>query len=103
MIRLLLTLIFLLSASVASAKDLIIVGATWCSPCMQLKNFIKSNENQIKFNIVQIDIDKDKETARKLKVTKVPSSFIFDDDGKLLSKKIGYSSSSYKKWLEANE
>ena len=103
MIKLLLTLIFLLSTSVASAKDLIIVGATWCSPCTQLKNFIKSNKDQIKFNIVQIDIDKDKETARKLKVTKVPASFIFDDDGKLLSKKTGYSSFSYKKWLEENE
>ncbi len=101
--NLFLALLLSLSASVALAKDLIIVGATWCSPCTQLKNFINNNKDQIKFNIVQVDIDKDKETAQRLKVTKVPTSFIFDDDGKLLSKKIGYSSSLYKKWLEGYE
>ena len=102
MIKLLLTLIFLLSTSVASAKDLIIVGATWCPACVKLKNFTDNNKSKIKFNIENIDIDKDKETANILKVTKIPTSFIFDDDGKLLSKKIGYDSSYYQ-WLRNNE
>ena len=100
--NLFLALLLSLSASVALAKDLVIVGATWCPACAKLKNFIDNNKNKIKFNIQNVDIDKDRGTADTLKVTKIPTSFIFDDDGKLLSKKIGYNSSYYQ-WLKNNE
>tara|TARA_B100000085_G_scaffold276463_1_gene295625 strand:- start:10 stop:318 length:309 start_codon:yes stop_codon:yes gene_type:complete len=100
--NLFLALLLSLSASVALAKDLVIVGATWCPACVKLKNFIDNNTSRIKFDVLNVDIDKDRETADRLKVTKVPTSFIFDDDGKLLSKKIGYDSSYYQ-WLKDNE
>lgn len=99
---LLLLLCFALSINVCSAKDLIIVGATWCNPCVQLKKFIESNKNELKFKIEHIDIDRNKELAKKLNVSKIPASFIFDDNGKLQSKKIGYDSSYYG-WLKENE
>lgn len=93
---------FALSINVALAKDLIIVGATWCNPCVQLKKFIELNKSEFKFKIEHIDIDKDKQVAKKLNVSKIPASFIFDDSGKLQSKKIGYDSSYYG-WLKENE
>jgi thiol-disulfide isomerase/thioredoxin len=84
------------------AKDLLIVSATWCKPCVKLKTFIDTNKNNLKFKIEYLDIDQDIELVKKLKVSKVPTSFIFDDDGKLQSKKIGYDSSYYG-WLKENE
>ena len=84
------------------SKDLVIVSAEWCSPCQQLKQFIQNNKQEIYFDIEYIDFDQDKETALKLKVNKVPSSFIFDDNGKLLSKRIGFDK-SYSSWLKENE
>ena len=98
----LLCILFLLSSTTLSANELIIVHAEWCNPCKSLKRFIEQEKQNIKYDIFYVNFDKEKELAQQLNVTKVPTSFIFDDNGKLISKKVGFDS-SYRKWLEENE
>ena len=68
----------------------------------KIKRFINNNKGSINYKIDQLNIEKNRELAKKLGVSKIPASFIFDDNGKLKSKKIGYDSSYYG-WLKENE
>lgn len=86
--------------NIALSNELMVVSAAWCNPCQQLKAYLKSNQPNLK--IIYVDFDKDKETVSRLKVSKVPTSFIFDDSGKIISKKIGYDN-NYGEWLRQHE
>jgi glutaredoxin len=97
---LLFIVVVLLNCGVCLAKDLVIVGADWCPSCVQLKRFIDSNT--VNYEVEYIDYDSDPDMVKKLKVTRIPMSFIFDDNNKLQSKKLGFDS-SYKEWLKNNE
>jgi thioredoxin-like negative regulator of GroEL len=100
----LLLLIFLIPTAQLQAKDLIVFGASWCGPCVQLKNFIKNNPKLVsEYDIQLLDIDKHTEMKKKLDIKSVPTSIIFDDDGNPVSKMIGYDSASYLQWLKKYE
>lgn len=86
--------------NIALSDELMVVTASWCNPCKQLKAYLKSNKPDIK--IIYVDFDKDKDTVNGLKVSKIPTSFIFDDSGKIISKKTGYDS-NYGEWLKKYE
>jgi thioredoxin-like negative regulator of GroEL len=88
----------------ASAKELIVLGADWCPSCVKLKQFLQSNPKEIKYltSIQIVDIDKEPDLKSQLKVRVIPTSFIFDDDGKMLDRKEGFSESGYKSWLNKN-
>lgn len=99
----LLCLLVSLFSNQALAKDLFVFGADWCPACVKLKNFIKNNPQRFeKYKVKSFDIDKHSEIKNKLKISKIPTSVIFDDDGTILSRKIGYDS-SYTQWLKENE
>lgn len=89
-----------LNLGVCLAKDLIIVGADWCPSCVQLKRFIDSNK--VNYEVEYINYDSNPDVVKKLKISRIPMSFIFDDNNKLQSKKLGFDS-SYKQWLKNNE
>lgn len=97
-------LIFIVLTTPVPAKELIILGADWCPSCVKLKRFLQLKPNEIQYltSIEIIDIDKDQDLKNKLKVRVIPTSFIFDDDGKILDRKEGFSESGYKSWLNKN-
>ncbi len=88
----------------ASAKELVILGADWCPSCVKLKKFLQLNPKEVQYltSIQIVDIDKDPDLKEQLKVRVVPTSFIFDDDGKIQDRKEGFSESGYKSWLNKN-
>jgi|9_EtaG_2_1085328.scaffolds.fasta_scaffold30118_4 thiol-disulfide isomerase/thioredoxin len=99
----LLCLLISLLSNQVFAKDLFIFGAEWCPACVKLKQFIKNNPSKLsKYKIEMFDVDKHSEIKKELKISKIPTSIIFDDDGTILSRKIGYDS-SYTQWLKNNE
>lgn len=90
--------------SVCYSKDLIIFSAEWCPSCVTLKNFIKSNPDQVKdFDIQIIDVDKNPEVQKELKIKLLPTSIIFDDKDKIQSRLEGFQSSNYSNWLLKNK
>lgn len=101
---LLITLLLALMTTNVLAKDLVVFTASWCNPCKNLKKFISDNSTVKGYKELQIlDIEKHQDEARKLGITKVPTSIIFDDEGKIQSKKVGFSGSrSYDDWLQQN-
>ena len=101
--KILLCLAISVFGSQAFGKDLFIFGAEWCPACVKLKQFIKGNPSKLsKYKVQLFDVDKHPETKKELNISKVPTSIIFDDDGTIVSKKIGYDS-SYTQWLKNNE
>ena len=101
--KILLCLAISVFGSQALGKDLFIFGAEWCPACVKLKNFVKNNPSRFeKYEVQLFDVDKHPETKKELNISKVPTSIIFNDDGTILSKKIGYDS-SYTQWLKNNE
>lgn len=103
MIKLILALSIFMYSSHIYAKDLVIITADWCKACDQLKDFLTTNNSiSSEYNIEYIDYDSNKDIVKKLRVKKLPTSIIFDDNGKIKSKNIGYDSIKYKKWLEEN-
>ena len=101
----LLSLTIALMGNQAIAKELFIFGADWCPSCVRLKNFVgKTPKLFNKFKQVKIiDIDKHPELKKELNITKIPASVIFSDDGKIETKKIGFSQTQYIEWLKNNE
>ena len=98
---LLIILTFFLSYNTCLAKDLIILGADWCPSCVNLKKFIKDNPSVVeKFDVEIIDIDKDPEIKKRLKVRLLPTSVIIDDDNKVEARLEGYTKTNYINWLK---
>lgn len=91
------------TTSTALAEDLIIFSADWCPSCIVLKNFIENNPQEIKYDYQIIDIDKNKDIKRKFNITRIPTSIIISENGKEISRLIGYNSTTYKNWLKRYE
>lgn len=92
-----------ITTSTVIAEDLIVFSADWCPSCIILKNFIENNPEEIKYDYQIIDIDKHKDIKRKFNITKIPTSIIISENGKEISRLIGYNSTTYKNWLERYE
>lgn len=98
-------LLFLLLTTTLCAKELVVLGADWCPSCVKLKKFLESNPKEIQYftSVDIINIDNDPDLKQKLKIKLIPTSFIFNDQGKIESKKEGFSESSYREWLDKNK
>ena len=80
MFRLVLALCFIFSfTSPLLAEEMVkayYFGATWCSPCEQMKNLFKDKEvakELSKFDFQMYDIDKSPDLKNKYKITKIPT------------------------------
>ncbi len=64
--------------------------ASWCPPCKMIAPFLKelAKEYEGKIKIYKIDVDKDKEVARTMKVRVMPTLFYITADGKI-KKRLG--------------
>lgn len=78
---------------------LLVFGASWCVFCQQLKNDLSSLNNIDNKIICIIDTDSNKKLAKKFKVKTLPSSFLLDSDGNIVSNIAGYNFDTYNKWL----
>jgi thiol-disulfide isomerase/thioredoxin len=55
---------------------IIMIGASWCSPCNQMTPNFNSISNMKKFNsikFIKLDLDEDSEICDELKIEKLPT------------------------------
>lgn len=68
-------------------------GATWCGNCTVMKKTLDDKEVDQKLHkeyiVYYVDVDKDRETARKYNITGVPACFIVSSEGKMIEKIVG--------------
>jgi thioredoxin-related protein len=74
-------------------KTLLIFSSKWCKFCTKMKNDMNNDENISdslkKYEIIELDYDKDKEIANGHQVKSLPTIIIFEG-GKEVSRKIGH-------------
>ena len=64
--------------------------AVWCGPCAAVRRVIKQVCAELPgVAHVEIDMDADPEAARQLSVLSLPTTFIFDADGRQLFRSAG--------------
>lgn len=64
--------------------------ATWCGPCKMLGQVLEQlGEEQDKYKIVKVDIDKNPELTRAWNITTVPSVF-FVKNGQVKDSAVGF-------------
>ena len=68
-------------------KLIIDLSSDWCGPCKTLSPVLESLSERGLFNLVQVNIDHNRELAQKLNIYAVPT-LLFFKDGKLLEKNI---------------
>lgn len=65
-------------------------GASWCGPCKvmdrNLDEFAKKHSEVI---INRHDVDEEEDIVANLGIKSVPTTFIYNDEGKLLNKFVG--------------
>lgn len=61
--------------------------ASWCQPCKMLTAALKDLE--LPFDVTEIDIDEDMDTAMKYGVRGVPTLILLDDEGKQVVTNVG--------------
>ena len=97
-------LIVLCLSTVATAKELIVVGADWCPYCVKQKQYMKDNHDVIKnFDMEYIDVDKNPELRSKLNIKVFPSSFIFDDNHRKVGELRGFTPAKFNEWIKRYE
>lgn len=71
-------------------KETVLVDfyADWCGPCKMLSPIIEEIAQESKINIVKVNVDKAKETAKKYGIISIPTLLLMQN-GKEKSKKIG--------------
>ena len=71
-------------------------SAHWCGPCQKMSKVTYSDarveKELLRFVVVEIDIDKDSETAKALNVGGVPSFVVIRPDGSVLTQVEGFKS-----------
>ena len=70
------------------------LGADWCPPCQKMKPIIEalSKEQDGKAVFLDINIEKDREIARKYKVRLIPTILFYDKRGNLKLRTEGFMS-----------
>lgn len=77
-------------------KTLLIFGSKWCKFCTKMKNDMNNyepvSEALKKYSVIELDYDKDRETANGHRVNVLPTIIIFQN-GKEIARKVGHSNS----------
>ena len=97
-------LLAILLSSQCYAKELIVVGADWCSYCVKQKTYIENNPQIIDGFIYEyLDIEEHPELIKKLNIQVYPTSFIFDDNHKKVGELRGFTSEQFNNWIKKYE
>ena len=75
---------------------LIVISAVWCPSCLVMKKVIKQIAEHIE--VVKYDYDLDEEEVKKYNVGQNLPVFIFEKDGKEVSRVVG--ETTYEKLME---
>ena len=75
---------------------LIVISAVWCPSCLVMKKVIKQIAEQIE--VVKYDYDLDEEEVKKYNVGQNLPVFIYEKDGKEVSRVVG--ETTYEKLME---
>ena len=68
-------------------KILVDFYASWCGPCRMLTEVLESIEDKI--DILQVDVDKFPEIARKYGVMSIPNLFLFENN-QIIKNQVGF-------------
>jgi thioredoxin 1 len=68
-------------------KLIVDINSTWCEPCKLISLVLENFRDQGLINLVQINIDKNRDLGSKLNIYSVPT-LLFFKDGELLEKNI---------------
>lgn len=101
--KILLAIVLSLFSSVSFANDIWIFTASWCTPCKNLKSFLKDYHEVLKskgHRLTLIDIDKDPELKKRYRVSSVPTTIIFDDDKEENGRLEGFNRSFWPAWIQ---
>ena len=91
-----------LGASLARAEILMVFSADWCGNCVKFKQDLERDPFALEPYVVEVlDFDDDKESAKQLKVTRIPTFIIYDDEHREVTRKVGYANiSELKAWAQ---
>lgn len=70
------------------------LGADWCPPCRAMKPIIKelAKEQAGKVIFLDLDIEQQRDLARRFKISLIPTIIFYDKNGKFKAKKTGFMS-----------
>lgn len=80
---------------------LIKLGAQWCGPCKMISKTLEDVDLS-GFELVEIDVDQQRETAMNYNIRGVPVLVIEDDNGNELRRTVGYKNQNQLKEFLAN-
>lgn len=101
--KIILALLLILIPSCCFADDIWIFTASWCTPCKNLKSFLKDHHKVLKsqgHRLTLIDIDKDPELKKSYRVSSVPTTIILDDDKEEKARLEGFSKNFWPAWIQ---
>lgn len=84
-----------LDSVLGSGKPVVVkLGADWCPPCRAMKPIIKelAKEQAGKVIFLDLDIEQQRDLARRFKISLIPTIIFYDKNGKFKAKKTGFMS-----------
>ena len=65
--------------------------ASWCVPCQMMNYVLKDLELEYseKIKVVKLNVDRNKKTTKRFKLTGVPTFIVFNEQGKEIIRKVG--------------
>ena len=84
-----------------STTKIVIIGASWCSPCKVLKGFATDvlENKKISIPVVYLDVDVDDEDVEAFGITKLPT-VVFESDKGEVSRFIGSKKEDFEKFVD---
>jgi len=73
--------------SASKGKLIIDISSDWCGPCKLLSPILESFRDKGMIELIQINIDENRELGQKLNIYAIPTLYFFKD-GELLDKDI---------------
>lgn len=71
-------------------KTVIKMGASWCSPCKQLKPIFDAAVAEIdNIKVVEVNVDDNPDIASNYKVRSIPTIIVTDDNDVVLANHVG--------------